>query len=134
MKRKIVKVLFSLIKFITWKEPCIIYRRLFIESPKQEELTYCPFCELDKQQIYNTRERLYHWQIIYNKYPYPKTKLHLLLIPKRHIKKWNELSYNELQELQTLISHALNKWFILLWRHYPNAWSSIEHLHIHLIK
>ncbi len=112
---------------------CLIYKRLN-DVPTQKDYNYCPFCKIETQLEYKTVEKLYHFNIIYNKFKYPYTAEHLLILPKRHIKKWSELSYNEMQELQALISNALDKWYMLLWRHYPNAGSSIEHLHIHLIK
>ena len=97
----------------------------------------CPFCK--KDNLINENNFTY---LIKNNNPYYNTKEHLLLTPKRHIRTWNELNIDELnidelKEIQKIISNYLDKWYVLLWRHFieyghKNGWS-VYHMHIHLI-
>jgi len=133
-------------KFTLWLQDklgimgCVIYPRLFdYTTNKQDSINWfeknCPFCDyLDKQNIVEERTNLL---VIKNKFPYLKTEDHLLIIPKRHIRTWKELTVEELREFSEVISLYLDRWYLLLGRQFIKKWcrnhASIWHLHIHLI-
>lgn len=122
------------------KSPCcIIHCRKDGELYKMDkdwfkDRSKCPFC-LDEnivKNIYKT-ENIY---ILKNIYPYAKTEEHILIIPYRHIRSWGKLNQAELNDIKKQIDLYLDKWYILLWRQFKRgnrSWSSIHHLHIHLI-
>ena len=119
---------------------CVIYARDFDYTKKKKwaetgfkEKQDCPFCNLT-DLIVNEYKNSF---LIKNLYPYRNTKDHLLIVPKRHIRSWNELTFQELQEIQQIISEYLDKWYLLLWRQFVKKGcinhASVYHLHIHLI-
>lgn len=122
-KPRLIDKLIDLAEWLNgWPIACV-YSRL--EKYKSDK-TWCPFCVspwLWKQ-----------WEILFNEFPYPRTESHLLLVPKRHITKYSELQWCELDELADILGEYLWGWYLMLWRQYPMAGSSVEHLHIHLIK
>jgi len=92
----------------------------------------CPFCKKDNL----IKENKFTY-IIKNINPYFGTKKHILVVPQRHIRTWDELNEDELKEFQSIISEYLDKWYNLLWRQYlgfgHKNGGSVKHLHIHLI-
>lgn len=119
---------------------CVIYPRLFDYTKnkagsKNGFNDNCPFCEQIKEN--DIVEWFKNFYVIKNRYPYAKTEDHLLIITKRHIRSWSDLSTEELVELKDIVSKYLDKWYLLLWRQYVWSWcknhASVWHLHIHLI-
>ena len=133
-------------KFTLWLQEkfgitgCVIYPRMFDYTKWKSWSTNgfkndCPFCNhIEEQDIVQKTEKFI---VIKNKYPYAKTEDHLLIIPKRHIRTWEELDITELNEIKDIISSYLDKGYLLLWRQFVKKWfrnhASIWHLHIHLI-
>ena len=131
MKKIISKLLIWLHKKIVWREPCILYRRLFKYNKwvKDWYKSNCPFCEDIWWEIY------WNFSIIKNKYPYTNTKEHWLVIPHRHIIWIWALNEKELRDLQYILTKYMNKGYMILGRQYwAHPESSVEHFHLHLIK
>jgi len=137
IKDKLIKLLIDLLEKVFNYPICVIYNRFnsLYKRIETNNIEDCPFCN-------NIKNIIYKWKYFYikkNDFPYFKTKNHLLIIPYRHINKWDELNLAEREELIELISKYLDKWYKLLWRHY-SFWNSeqksdasVPHLHIHLI-
>lgn len=131
MKKILVKLFLKLYKTLIWKEPCVIYKRYY-EYKKNPDwfINNCPFCAPEC-----VVGKFNYFNIIKNKYPYPNTKEHLLIIPIRHIVKYKEINKEELKELQNILWEYMSKWYLLLWRQFwDHKESSVAHLHLHLIK
>lgn len=91
----------------------------------------CPFCwDIDSDVLFVDE----FWTVIENKYPYPNTKEHLLVIPHRHISAYSELHKNEWEDLRKILTIYFDRGYFLFGRQYPNQWASVKHLHIHLTK
>ena len=80
-----------------------------------------------------------HWVVKKNDYPYERTKLHLLLIPKEHVNTLSKLSPASRHDLIDTIVQAENKWSLTSYAvgirsgdmRYNGG--SVEHLHAHII-
>lgn len=123
--------LIKIYKKLIWREPCIVYRRPYVYNKWCDNgfSDKCPYCE----DIFEKKYK--YFKIMENKYPYPKTEKHLLLVPYKHIRTLGELDQQQIKELQTILHNYMEKWYTLLGRHFPsNKDASVEHLHIHLIK
>jgi ATP adenylyltransferase len=95
----------------------------------------CPFCKPKAQVIFET----IHAYAIFDKYPVSEG--HTLIIPKRHVENYFELSFTEIISCHLLINRVniyLNKEYkpdsynvgINIGHH---AGQTIDHVHIHLI-
>jgi len=121
---------------ITW---CVIYSRMF-DYTKWKGWSNnwfkndCPFCNINKQDIVSEYK---NFILMKNKYPYFNTEDHLLIVPKRHIRSWEELTDEEIIEFKNIISRYLDKGYLLLWRQFVKKWfrnhASVWHLHVHLV-
>jgi diadenosine tetraphosphate (Ap4A) HIT family hydrolase len=108
----------------------------FVESGK------CPFCAPNiKNQLVGTTA---YWRIVENQYPYKHVdgtvvRLHLLLLPKRHVVTLEELSLEEWADLFRAISAATERFpfladgFGLAVRVGEIGGVTLNHLHPHLI-
>ena len=108
-------------------------REKYIKQNHYFEKDNCPFCNEDQLILNSTK----HWYIMYNKFPYYWNKVHLMAIPKRHLKFTIELNNEELIDFNNveIFMNKYYKWeknyfsFIRqsLW------WRSVEHLHYHYL-
>ncbi len=79
------------------------------------------------------------WFVKKNDYPYKRTKLHLVLIPKEHVKTLSDLSIDALHGLPEIIVTAEKKWQLTSYavgiRSGDMTYNggSVEHLHAHII-
>lgn len=98
----------------------------------------CPFCDsviLKDEEIMRNDE----WVLIYNLKPVKKG--HSLLIPKRHVERFEDLSqaecgsfYNMLRKSYSLFKNAFQATaFTLILQDGKAAGQSVPHLHYHLI-
>lgn len=60
---------------------------------------YCPFCDLDESYRFLLENET--TRAIYPKNP--ALKFHVLLTPKRHIKQWDSMTFEEIQDIQKLL-------------------------------
>ncbi|HEY4715231.1 MAG TPA: hypothetical protein VIH31_01880, partial [Candidatus Paceibacterota bacterium] len=69
---------------------------------------HCPFC-LENLMKYHKQQILYsgkHWILTYNQWPYPNTKLHLLLILKYHAETAREVRKGTGDEMYKIMAWA----------------------------
>lgn len=99
-----------------------------------KKMTGCPFCKA-KDRIFISKTTAY---LTYSKAPYHKD--HLLIIPKRHIESFFDLTKKEDEDIRQLIkigAKILKKLkynnFTVLVREGDDSNKSIKHLHYHLI-
>lgn len=80
-----------------------------------------------------------HWLVTKNDYPYDDTKLHLLLIPKKHVKTFSELPAAHQADFASAITQTEKKFkltsYALGMRSGDMRYSggSVEHLHAHIV-
>jgi len=95
----------------------------------------CVFCDEKLEKIYETELSF----VIYDKFPVSKG--HILIIPKRHVESYFDLSINEKEDLFTVLDKMKN---ILDEKYNPNGYNfgvnvgkvagqSVMHVHLHLI-
>ena len=101
----------------------------------------CPFCP-EHLTAYHDSPLLYvrsYWAVTANDYPYERTSLHLLFIPRRHLGGFDELTTRELLELLELVSDVVTNYdltsYALTMRNGDPRYNggSLGHFHIHLI-
>ena len=99
-----------------------------------KEMTGCPFCKT-KDRIFKENSQAF---LTYAKAPYHPD--HLLVIPKRHVTSFFDLTKEEKQKIDDLVSigtKILKKLkytnFTILVREGSKSNKSIPHLHYHLI-
>ena len=97
----------------------------------------CPFCSMDKNRIIHEDDLTY---IIRDAYPI--TKGHTLIIPKRHVESFDQIS---VQELQEMMLDSLYKAKLEIDLEYsPDGYNigindgavagqTVNHLHLHII-
>jgi diadenosine tetraphosphate (Ap4A) HIT family hydrolase len=111
--------------------------------------TYCPFCDKENKQIVITKTK--KWVMILNLAPY--WKHHILIYPKRHIEKLDDINVEDFKEIKKLykgaltrykakkIKHSVNKKLVdqyILFFRYRDTTKKISteykpaHLHIHI--
>jgi diadenosine tetraphosphate (Ap4A) HIT family hydrolase len=96
----------------------------------------CPFCERKTNQIIIKGEKAF---LTYNLVPY--NKHHILIIPYRHTKDFDDLTKAELDSINKLLHTGVrllntlgyNKDYSILLRNGDNSIKTIEHLHYHII-
>ncbi len=110
------------------------------EMVELESRGICLFCpeglvSRDKKVIRDGGE----WNLTYNDHPYPNTLHHLLLLPRRHVTDFTNLSARELGSLSQLIDFAKVKFHfeaygIAIRNGEPSlTGGTIRHLHVHLV-
>jgi len=105
----------------------------------------CIFCAFPAKGPTSFREDLVlvaepHGFVCLNRYPF--TSCHLLVVPRRHVSRWEELPDDEYASLQTLVRAASTRLFKATgaqgmnvgWNFGKPAGAGIaEHLHAHLV-
>lgn len=116
----------------------IIYDTLYLYMPQfsREHYQYlpeeCPLCH-----EYHNGSDLCLWSgntlaISRNKFPYNQDPNHLLIYPKRHIKRADEMTgeeYAEFPEIHRVLNEILGREHTIMLR---NAIGSLDHLHYHV--
>jgi diadenosine tetraphosphate (Ap4A) HIT family hydrolase len=98
----------------------------------------CPFCNSDiinKQFVHETDCTVTLYCLT------PATKGNILIIPKRHIERFEQLTGQEMQTIQqeiNLFSSVFRDFyeipeFVLIQKNGKNAGQSVSHLHFHMI-
>lgn len=101
----------------------------------------CLFCEKNKNITHGHPVELSgkHWSLVKNDFPYEGTKVHYLLIHKKHIKSVSEMSPKASEEMIILIQKISKKYslpglsFFMRSGDTNYTGSSIDHLHAHII-
>jgi diadenosine tetraphosphate (Ap4A) HIT family hydrolase len=99
---------------------------------------YCPFCD---QQVLNN-QKFYEDDLVMALYTHkPIMKGHSLIIPKRHVERFEELNEKELAQLMKVIKKvnqaAVNVYhvsaYLLLQKNGHEAGQTVPHVHFHYI-
>lgn len=106
-----------------------------------ESRKVCAFCRdnVESETSSPIEIETKHWIVKANDFPYERTKLHLLVIPKIHVKTVSELPLLAQKELLPLISkiekkHRLKSYaFAVRSGDMRYNGGTVEHLHAHLI-
>lgn len=118
-------------------------RRIMEEVASRGECFLCPE-SLKKESLRNKTSTTpifegVHWYIKRNDFPYEGTELHLLIVPKKHVEKLEDLLAEEFLELQEMVRWA-NKTFevrggSMFVRYGDMSYTSAtyKHLHFHLL-
>lgn len=96
----------------------------------------CVFCKISEDEIIFQTKRVY---LIANKYPYSEG--HLLVIPKRHVNQFVQLTSKEREDLFNLLALSMHALELALKPQGFNigcsigevAGESINHLHFHIL-
>ncbi len=99
-------------------------------------LTKCPFCDLKEKYIVKERGNVV---LTMNLFPYSDG--HLLIIPRRHIEKFCDISPEEWGNIQFLIEYGIKRLsnvlkvtnYNVLYRQGNKSGSSLGHLHLHIL-
>jgi diadenosine tetraphosphate (Ap4A) HIT family hydrolase len=98
----------------------------------------CPFCSIEILKLQALEENSSAIALYTHR---PITKGHSLIIPKRHVEKFHELTQNELFDIQKLINqiHQVSESklevgsYLLLQKNGKEVGQSVDHLHFHYI-
>jgi ATP adenylyltransferase len=100
----------------------------------------CPFCpenfKYHKRPIYKTKG---NWFLTNNSWPYKNTSQHLIVLGKRHMEKFSELTKKDWDEIGYLVNFAIKKWKIkggavcMRFGDTNYTGASVSHLHFHVI-
>ncbi len=109
---------------------------------ESNERGICPFCPEELRQ--DATRSVYHddgaWIITNNRWPYQGTRVHLLIIPHRHVNHFDELTSAEIESFRQNVAWANKEFKItggsLIMRFGDTSLngSSITHLHAHIIE
>ncbi|MBX4190474.1 HIT family protein [Candidatus Saccharibacteria bacterium] len=104
---------------------------------KEGKCILCP--EFIHEDIHDLEIETEQWMVKKNRYPYENTKLHILIIPKEHVKSVSELTKEAKESFLDVVSECerkydLNSYAVAL-RSGDMRFNggSIEHLHAHLV-
>ncbi len=111
-------------------------RRTGIYDKIMGSLTKCPFCDLKEKYLINDTGLCV---LTVNLFPY--TDGHMLIIPKRHLENFEDLTDEEWDSIKTLINRAKQKLkeklkidsFNILYNDGPKSGASLGHFHIQII-
>lgn len=106
-----------------------------------EKRKICAFCRenIETETTSPIEIETKHWVVKANDYPYERTKLHLLVIPKKHVKTVSELPMASQQEFLSVVVRIEKKYKLTSYAfavrsgdmHYNGG--TVEHMHAHLI-
>lgn len=100
-------------------------------EPKRcsDDCFMCSFDESDIQMVFR------HWTIVRNQYPYDAVShQHDMLIPVRHINKDSNLTAEELEELDGILTEIEERGeYDCIIKNFPVGQSHPSHLHYHLL-
>ncbi len=99
----------------------------------------CLFCPpglaLKNKRIFHLGE---HWYVTPNDFPYKGTSTHVMIVPKRHVTQFTDLTLDELMELPSMIAWVNSEMDIkgatMFCRYGDTTYTgaTIHHFHIHI--
>ncbi len=106
-----------------------------------EESGICAFCSkhFNAEHKNPVEFETDNWVVTKNDYPYQNTKLHVMLIPKVHVKTVSELSKAARSEYLDLIARIETHWNLESYAQFMRSGdiqyngATVEHLHAHVI-
>lgn len=108
------------------------FRTAKTEAKYQKELQSLKGCFICRRDLLIKEYK--HWIIVGNRYPYDAVaQTHHMIAPKRHISKHEELSLEELSELNQIREKNADTYDFEMFN-LPHRQTHPPHFHIHLIK
>jgi ATP adenylyltransferase len=104
---------------------------------KEGKCIFCP--QFIKEDVQPLELETRHWMVKKNRFPYENTKLHLLLIPKKHVKIISELPKAARESFLDVVALCEKKYqlnsYAIGFRSGDMSFNggSIEHIHAHLV-
>lgn len=110
-------------------------RKAYKSYPKHPECEFCDFNDIAEKIIEETdHARVIKNRVFYDIWEMRDVTEHLMIVPKRHVKKLKELSDEEKLDIMNTIARYEALGFNIYARE-PNSLSrSVAHQHTHLIK
>lgn len=102
----------------------------------------CPFCDEAAKAKFGAVNKFVletkHWNVVHDEFPYKGARVHLLLLPKRHIVTLEQMMPSEWEELPRLLvwslcDFRLTAGYGLALRVGAIGGVTLHHLHFHLI-
>ncbi len=107
-----------------------------VKFQKMIDSCECCFCgEVDNVSVGETT----HWRVVHNIFLYTGARLHLLILPRRHVTKMSELTPGEFLDFSEAVRLAeksfpmLRNGYGVAWRQGEHGGVTVMHLHVHLI-
>lgn len=101
---------------------------------------HCPFCPENFRYHKNPiLRKTKNWFITLSSWPYENSRLHFLILSKKHKEKFEELTLEDFKEIKSLAAWANKKYKIkgggltLRFGDTNHTGSTVAHLHFHLI-
>jgi len=110
-------------------------QRLHREDAAQKRS--CPFCDLSQMADVieeNATMRVIRQRVSYDQFEGVPVTDHLMLVPKRHVKKLDDFNHDEKIDFLSLAGKYEGGAYSLYSRSVQSSTRSQEHLHTHLIK
>ncbi|MCC7543364.1 HIT domain-containing protein [bacterium] len=106
------------------------------EMERLIEAGICLFCDPPERK-YVLRSK--YWHVVPNKFPYPGTKLHLLIVPEKHVDSLCDLPADAFQDYMLVLMMIKRQYELKAYSHFMRVGdmrftgASMAHLHGHLI-
>ena len=123
--------------FLTWVVFQIDFKKIYINSPVVKES--CPFCNSDvieRQSVY--RESGCIALLSYK----PAVRGHMLIIPERHVERFEDLTSEEIAKIHAMIAKVDvaekviygSTGYVLLQKNGAEAGQTVPHVHFHYLR
>jgi ATP adenylyltransferase len=120
------------------------HARVEAQKAKMEKLIaegICAFCDEHFEDFHDNpvEFRTEHWIVSKNDYPYERTTLHLLLVSRKHVMAFGELSPEARADFMEAIAEIEKRWKLPSYAvgirvgEPERNGGSVEHLHAHVI-
>lgn len=101
----------------------------------------CPFCLENLKKYHGNPVTIIsdHWIVTENQWPYDNALIQLLIIPKRHVENWTDLTEEELLDWAKIVKDALKEYRIesgavcTRFGNLKQSGASVAHLHSQII-
>lgn len=102
----------------------------------------CPFCGTNLERFHgkSSVKKSKHWFLLESKWPYKKTRIHLLFVAKKHMEHIEELSASDWSDLLQIVRWSIKKYklrggaFAIRFGDSRLTGATVHHLHAHLIE
>ncbi|MEK7151001.1 MAG: HIT domain-containing protein [Patescibacteria group bacterium] len=113
------------------------YRKTLAKIARDGKCPFCPGNFLEK----NSRviKRVDGWFLVHNFQPYANARVHLLLVPTRHLERFSELSASDFASITRLVDWATTQFrvrggaFLMRFGSTKYTGATVCHLHAHLV-
>jgi len=107
-----------------------------------DEEGVCPFCGPNLERFHgkSSVKKSKHWSLLESKWPYKKTRIHLLFVAKKHMEHIEDLSATSWSDLLQMAKWSIKKYklkggaFAIRFGDSNLTGATVHHLHAHLIE